>query len=319
MKKVNIILSTYNGEKYLDEQLQSLLTQTYKNIDIYIRDDGSGDRTVDIIKKYENMKTDGIRIIFVEDTLGNLGYVKSFLKIIRASAKADYYAFCDQDDYWFPDKIERAVKLLDREDSNCCLLYSSAYQVCDNNMKVISEGHVPTPFEQLDVGKALSLFDGGWLLGFTCVINDSLKNKAFDNDIEEMYSHDIWTQAVAVGFGGKLLTDNKVTVYFRRHNQSTSIAEQGVSKSWISAWKYRWDEVFGKGNLFERLRCGIISYSHQYKNQMKRKTDIKFLEIFSNQTGGFMVKLKKLCYLHRLKKSLIIECAWRLAILMGKI
>lgn len=319
MKKVNIILSTYNGEKYLDEQLQSLMNQTYKNIDIYIRDDGSRDKTVDIIKKYKNMKTDGIRIILVEDTSGNLGYVKSFLKIIRASAKADYYAFCDQDDYWFPDKIERAVKLLEREDFNCCLLYSSAYQVCDNNMKVLSEGHVPTPFEQLDVGKALSLFDGGWLLGFTCVINNTLKTRAFDNNIEEMYSHDIWAQAVAVGFGGKLLTDSKVTVSFRRHNQSTSIAEQSVSRSWILAWKYRWDEVFGKGSLFERLGSGIRSYSHQYKNQVEKKADKKFLEIFSNQTGGFIVRLKKLCYPHRLKKSLIVECAWRLAILIGKI
>ena len=167
----------YNGEKYLRVLLDSLLAQTYCNIDIYIRDDGSTDNTPLILKEYENKTVNGISIHLLWDNLGNLGYVKNFLQIIRTSGDADYYAFCDQDDYWLPDKIAHAVEVLQTKPSYKCLLYSSAYETRDTDLNFLRKGHVPTPLEKLDVGKALSLYDGGWLLGFTLVMNKTLKKK----------------------------------------------------------------------------------------------------------------------------------------------
>ena len=106
-EKVQILLSTYNGEKYLEELIISLLDQEYSNLSILIRDDGSVDRTVEILKKYEN--NNNISIIFGE----NLGVVDSFFELIKnADAEAEFVAFCDQDDLWEQSKIFRAVNIL---------------------------------------------------------------------------------------------------------------------------------------------------------------------------------------------------------------
>lgn len=317
MDKVNIILCTYNGEKYLRVLLDSLLAQTYRNIDVYIRDDGSKDSTPQILAEYENRNENGITVHVIKDNLGNLGYVKNFLKTIRLSGDAEYYAFCDQDDYWMPDKIKNAVELLSTKPQNKCLLYSCAYEARDENMNLVSEGHVPTSFDKLDVGKSLSLFDGGWLLGFTLVMNNRLKKLAFENNAQEMYSHDIWAQAVAVGFKGELIYDKRVGAYFRRHSSTTSVAESGINKSFINEWKYRFNEFFGNGKLFAQLKSGMQTYAKIYGNKVRRKKDQQFLTYFGAKKEQY--RFRKLFYPHRLKQSIAVEIAWRIAILLGKI
>lgn len=318
MKKVNIILSTYNGEKYLKAQLESILEQTFTNIVIYIRDDGSSDNTVKIIEEYQK-KYSTHKIVLLKDEEGNLGYVKSFLKILRCCESADYYAFCDQDDYWLPNKIERAVQFFEKQDENKCLLYTSAYAVCDGELNIISQGHVPTELDKLSVGKSLSLYDGGWLLGFTCVFNNSLKKQAFDNTVTQMYSHDIWVQAVAVARKGTQYYDEEVTAYFRRHETTTSVAETGLARSILKEWKYRWSEVFGKGSMFERLKSGMVSFNVCYKDDLLEPEDALFLKLFSQEQKNLGLRIKKIFYPYRLKKKFLVEIAWRVAILLGKV
>ena len=107
--KVNILLPTYNGEKYLSQQLDSLLLQTYPNISITIRDDGSSDRTLSIISEYQSAYPD--RIIIIDNpTMTNLGYMQNFWTLLKSSNDSQYYAFCDQDDVWNSNKIELAVR-----------------------------------------------------------------------------------------------------------------------------------------------------------------------------------------------------------------
>lgn len=318
MKRVNIILSTYNGQRYLSTQLDSIFNQTYSNIVLYVRDDGSTDSTVTILEEYQNKYgSDKLKIIY--DDLGNLGYVKSFLNIIRNTSEAEYYAFCDQDDYWLPNKIERAVQHLEMVEKDKCALYTGAYSVCDGDLNVIDSWHRPTEAKKLNVGKTLSLYDGGWLLGFTCVFNKCLKELAFDNQAVEMYSHDIWVQTVDVAFNGNLLIDSEVTSYFRRHNNTTSIAEQGVEKSVWDSWKYRWDEMFGNGELFGRLKDSMVSFQNVFGNKLDSPEDNKFLSLFGTKEKDIKTRIKKIFYPHRLKKSFLVEIAWRVAILMGKI
>lgn len=318
MKRVNIILSTYNGEKYLPVQLDSILNQTYSNIVLYIRDDGSTDSTVDIINYYQQKYTSE-RIKIIKDNCGNLGYVKSFLSIIRNTDDADYYAFCDQDDFWFPNKIERAIKYLEMVEERQCALYTSAYAVCDGDLNVIGKWHKPTESKELTVGKVLSLFDGGWLLGFTCVFNKRLKELAFDNEAVEMYSHDIWVQAVNVAFQGKMFIDEEITAYFRRHECTTSIAEKGVTKSILSSWKYRWDEMLGQGEMFGKLKNSMVSFKNIFEDKLEYTDDLKFILCFGTREKSLENRIKKFFYPHRLKKSIVVELAWRFAILMGKI
>ena len=109
MEKVQILMSTYYGEKYLREQLDSIIKQTYPLINILIRDDGSSDGTLSILKEYAG-KYDHVTYYEGE----NIGVIQSFLQLLKESdANVNYYAFADQDDVWLPEKIVRAVEKLE--------------------------------------------------------------------------------------------------------------------------------------------------------------------------------------------------------------
>ena len=113
-------MSTYNGEKYIDEQIDSVLAQKNVRVDLLIRDDGSKDETVRIIKRYCE-KFDNIK--FYEGP--NLKPARSFLNLIEtAELNYDYYAFCDQDDVWHEDKLYQAIeKIGKKKDSQKPILY----------------------------------------------------------------------------------------------------------------------------------------------------------------------------------------------------
>ena len=128
--KVNIIVSTYNGSKYIREQLKSLFDQSYPNIDIYVRDDGSDDGTLDILKEYEASGT--VTLIRGE----NLGFCGSFMELLRLTDKGDFWSFCDQDDIWYPDKVALAVKWLERQKQEEPLLYYSLSEMAGSNCRV---------------------------------------------------------------------------------------------------------------------------------------------------------------------------------------
>ncbi len=101
---IEILMSTYNGEEFLTEQLDSLLNQSYNDWHLSIRDDGSTDTTPEIITRYISQNPD--RISLLTDNLGNVGVIGSFEQLLSNAPEADYYMFCDQDDVWMPDKVE---------------------------------------------------------------------------------------------------------------------------------------------------------------------------------------------------------------------
>ena len=103
---IAILLSTYNGEAYLEAQLLSIISQTNTNWKLFIRDDGSIDKTHEIIKKY-TAKFPNL-IILITDEYGNLRSARSFMQLLQIS-QASYYMFCDQDDVWLPFKIQNSL------------------------------------------------------------------------------------------------------------------------------------------------------------------------------------------------------------------
>lgn len=106
--KVSVVLCTYNGERYIREQLESVLTQTYPLYEIIISDDCSSDHTWEIVKEYEDRYPDLIRC-YQNET--NLYWWRNFYKAMLL-AKGDYIAFCDQDDVWNPDKIGKQIEAI---------------------------------------------------------------------------------------------------------------------------------------------------------------------------------------------------------------
>ena len=132
--KINVLLSTYNGELYIAEQLDSLLRQTViDNMKIIIRDDGSTDSTLKIIEEYKSKNSN---IIFYRGE--NLKPAKSFWHLLQNCDEADYFAFCDQDDVWDEDKLEVAINQLKEHDDVPALYFSDA-RVVDSELNLLSE------------------------------------------------------------------------------------------------------------------------------------------------------------------------------------
>ena len=109
-KKIVVLLSTYNGEKYLQEQIDSILNQKSSHqIDLMVRDDGSSDGTIEILKFYEEQYPARVKVNFEK----NIGYIHSFFELIREAEGYDYYALSDQDDIWYPEKMERMLRAIE--------------------------------------------------------------------------------------------------------------------------------------------------------------------------------------------------------------
>lgn len=305
MWKVNVLLSTFNGEKYLEEQLDSLLNQTYQNIDIYIRDDGSHDKTLDIIKKY---KEENVGKIFQIESFDNLGYPDCFWHMLKECKQADAYAFCDQDDIWRPQKIEYAVSQMKKGNPKSSLLYIHEYDNCDKDMRLISHHSLGD----------ISSYQGYQLIfytiaqGFSMVINDEmrytiLKQKPFGQDLP----HDGWLIWNAFYFGD-IIYDNRILAKYRRHeNAETSSGNNYVQmlKSW---WK---KEVIGNEMLRQEKR---IDYFLQVSNLKTDKEEYAIWKIFSYKSKSLRNYIKKVFFPKRLRKFWAGEVALRILFLIGK-
>src|SRR5690554_2368256 len=109
--KIAIILSTYNGENYLREQLDTIFNQSYSEFTLTVRDDGSTDRTKSILEEYLSLYSE--KMVIIKDDLGNIGVAKSF-RLLMEITTADYYLFADQDDIWELNKVETLVKIANK-------------------------------------------------------------------------------------------------------------------------------------------------------------------------------------------------------------
>lgn len=223
MKSVLVLMSTYNGEKFIREQLESILTQKDVELRVLIRDDGSTDKTVDIIKEFKD-NNGNIKIIEGE----NIGYKRSFLWLLDNSETSDYYAFADQDDVWLNDKLITAVEKLEKENSKKPLLYTSALQRVDENLRPLSIQSFP--------GLKLTLYSEfvrHRFAGCTYVFNNALKNVCKGtSDINNFYySHDSWVSLMCWSSGGQIIYDATPHILFRRYGDNVSADNStGVSR-----------------------------------------------------------------------------------------
>ena len=133
---VCILMSTYNGEKYLEEQLESLVRQEGVEIRILVRDDGSKDATADIVKRWQAKYPKIIEFVQGE----NVGFAMSFTHLLQMAVErypaVEYFAFCDQDDVWLPNKLRIAIDKLTSHEKELAL-YISTTKLVDQNLNFI--------------------------------------------------------------------------------------------------------------------------------------------------------------------------------------
>lgn len=301
--KVNILLSTYNGEKYLTAQLDSLLEQTYENIKIYVRDDGSKDNTCAILSHYAQK---GLINILGNPDKRNLGYMESFWILLRESGQADYYAFCDQDDIWYPDKVKLGVKALEQEDMGLPLLYSSSFVYCDENLNF--EGNPITPFIPVTFKDVLFYTPAH---GFTILINKTLRGVALSATSLMKIPHDSWCQKIAASMG-KIVYDSTQTAKYRRH--SSTVTSIKASRMYMTV-QWLKNDIFGKG--MSDFYFVLKRFYEEYADQLN-DTDRQYLSIFMEQPVRPGIYFGRLFFGKRLRPSLGGELALRICFLINR-
>lgn len=301
--KVAIVMSTYNGEKYLEEQLQSLFDQTYKNIQIYVRDDGSSDDTINILRKYE--KKDNIQVIYGK----NIGVTKSFLSALKIAYdnKNDYFAFCDQDDKWHKDKIERALNLIQqKENPTIPTMYFSEVNFCDENMNFIKKSSVGDS----KLSFRNSLVDGAGY-GMTSVYNKIMIKAILESDYNKVAQHDIWPYMIASGFGN-IIYDSRATNEYRRTGNNVSPS----GKSFFPLLVFR-IKHFLTGDDSYLIKKQILLYKSNFFDKLKNE-DKKLLNLFSEKYD-FLKALKKTFYPKKFRENILDDFGVRFLFLIGKL
>ncbi len=228
---IQILLSTHDGEAWLRPLLASLMAQDASDLRLLVRDDGSSDGTVKLLRELESQH-ERVRVVAGRC----VGFVPSFLDLLRMSSPdADYLAFCDQDDVWLPSKLSRAVELLDPCDPQVPALYASRLQLVDETLR--PRGESPLPLRRLSFPNALVECP---LRGCTMVINQAARRRVVATSPEHVFSHDWWLYLVVSAFG-RVVFDDRSSILYRRHAGNVFSTPVGVFASWRLKIRRFWE------------------------------------------------------------------------------
>ena len=208
---ITILLATYNGAKFLAEQLQSFAAQTHTNWSLLISDDGSTDVTLEIIQGFIT-KNPGYKIEFIKGP--RTGATANFLSLLcHPKAAGPYFALSDQDDIWFPDKLERALTALKAADPDQPALYGARTVVVDKDMTQTGVSPLfqrPPSFQNALVQNIMG--------GNTMVMNAPAQRRIAQAGPDvDVTSHDWWLYQLITGTGGTVLYDPEPALYYRQH------------------------------------------------------------------------------------------------------
>lgn len=216
--RVTVLLSTYNGDRFLQQQLRSLYEQTYPNVSILVRDDGSSDSTRSILDSEHSRG----RIDLLEGH-SNLGPAQSFFELLRDAISTDteYVAFCDQDDVWLPQKIEHAVAALRSVTGSTPAMYCSRAEIVDEQLKHIRYTESP---RRIGFGNALV---ENVAIGCTTVLNRSAGKLISENLPGKVLIHDWWCYLVISCFG-EIIFDRSASIRYRQHGSNAFGASRNM-------------------------------------------------------------------------------------------
>lgn len=260
---VDILLATYNGEKYLREQIESILNQTYTNIKLIISDDCSKDNTRMILEEYAQ-KDNRIKLYFQEK---NLGYVKNFEFLLK-KVEDEYYMLSDQDDVWLQEKVEKSIECMKENDAD---MVFGDLEVVDKDLKTIYKSFGDFMLLNNKIKKYINSYKVNYL--YNCVTGCTIlsKKKFIDNILpipkESKYvAHDHWIALMISVHGGKLAYMPEKYIKYRQHGNN-QIGTEKISHGFTKLDQVR--------KLFIDVKLGV--FGTYAKNNDKFPEDIKSL------------------------------------------
>lgn len=283
-----ILMSTYNGERFLAEQLQSIEDQTHKNWRLVISDDGSSDNTLAIAKQFQS-KWGNDRLEIRQGP--QQGFCQNFLSMAcDTTLCADLYGFSDQDDVWMADKLARAVAFFNSSnDSQLPRAYGSRTQIVDEALKPLGfspEFTLPRSFRNALVQNISG--------GNTQVFNQTTKQLFEQAGLQQVVSHDWWLYQIVKGAGGIFYYDPKPTLLYRQHSNAIVGAN--------SSFRARIDRIFyvlnGRFKNWNDINYAALC---NIRNLLTKDSQ-DILDIFGTFRGAHFkdrIRLLEVCGLYR--------------------
>lgn len=279
--RFQILLSTYNGERYLKSQLDSYLAlSNYENVSVLIRDDGSTDGTAEILKEYRDKY--GFEVIFGE----NLGLNKSVYELIeKRDRECDLYAFSDQDDVWLPDKLVRAEERLSSLTDEPAMYAGTSYLAKGEELEIIGKTSVPK--------KPLSFYNAmveNVCIGHTVVINASLAELYEGGYSDGIFVFDYWAYLLA-SVAGRIVFDSEPGALYRQHDDNAI----GYKASFLGKMKVRIGRVFAGKSYYNALQ--LHSFLEVYADIIPEEYVLEAQDFFKSERSFFT----RLGYIFRTK------------------
>lgn len=269
--KVQILLSTYNGAEYIDEQIESILSQEVVDFQLLIRDDGSSDQTISKLRQYVTEYPGQVNL----SEGVNLGAKDSYFELIQmCSVDFDFYAFCDQDDVWNGKKLMHAITVLKDRPQDIPVMYCSSTAMVDSDLKFI-QNWPETPRRPLSLYNALV---ENIAVGCTIVMNrkamDFVKASLPINKAN-VIMHDWWLYLCISAFG-EVIFDSDTFILYRQHNNNVI---GGPSSNYINKWTRRLKRFIRGKNSFilSKQAAEFLSVFHNKLDIVRRKHIKEFL------------------------------------------
>lgn len=314
--KTAVLMSTWNGARYLSEQINSLLNQEYKDFELFIRDDGSTDETRSIIIRYEEQDS---RIHFVNrNERINLGVQNSFFTLLRTIyndyPEVEYFSFCDQDDFWLPDKLSVAVKkMVDVGYHEQGKLYYSNKTFTDADLNLLREEHI----EFYD-----DFFEALWpslASGCTMVIDRALASYALRWTPDFDYYHDAWIYRVGKSIGSTVIFDRHSHILYRQHGDNeVGIAGARMSNGPGYMIKNFIPKIFSKENT-RRFQKPMIAIDDHFTEEINEAGNRMWMDALREYPHSWKAKTKLIFSSDMYKRGLLLYAVWCYKIIFGYI
>ena len=300
--RVLVLVSTYNGERFLSQQLDSIINQQDVDVSILVRDDGSSDKTMQILEdyasKYQNLQ-------YYQGT--NVGPCMSFFDLLKHAEGYDYYAFCDQDDVWDDDKLICALRIIEEQHNNTPVLYCSNLNVVDENMHFYRKAH-SCKYNPLNRYAGLIDF---YAVGCTEVFNQPAADMVKAHIRNDCLMHDSWMFMIC-NFFGIVIYDNNAHINYRQHHNNVV----GTNKDLYSRLKARIERVADR-SVQPRLKNAIIILD-EFEDSLSKK-DLYMIQKVANYKDSFFNWFRLLFDYNIRSNHWVSDVRYRLLLLMREI
>lgn len=271
---VAILMSTFNGEKYIKEQIESIISQIDVNIHIYIRDDGSSDNTIQIIEGF--MKSYPQKISLIKGK--NIGFADSFYYLIKQNYVADFYAFSDQDDIWDSKKIISAINMISTNNPKLYFSNLNSFDINGNSKLVLNNNTIE------NYNRYYFIING---FGCTMVWNDLMHKILNKYDKPKEMTHDVWVNLIGHIFGD-VMYDQRSFINYRIHeNNACGATPKGI----IQKLKKYYNFYFKKG---KRLN---LSLNCKYVIKLCPNVTNKMIHVLANYDKGILKWISSILFM----------------------